>query len=234
MKNIFKLFLIIFTFILISNFAFAQDDSYTGIGVYLNQNRPADTYPTVERVVRYSPAAVFRIQPGDKLMSVSSYDTMHLSNDAIINLLRGPAGSQVTVIVQNNSKNRACTIMRNRISESNPSPAYYASPYYGNQQYIYPYYYTRPYYTNGNYARNISYNQNSTHHYQNPKTNPQSPVYPSQPCPNQPHPSQELQNQPSQPSQYNNPSHESTSNRTGNSDCEILSHCGKAILLLGN
>lgn len=160
MKNILKLFITIFSFVFVSNFALAQDDSYTGIGVYLNDNRPADTYPTVERVVAYSPAARFRIQPGDKLMSVGSYDTIHMNNEDIINLLRGPAGSQVTVIVQNNSVNRACTIMRNIISETNPPPVYYANPYYGNQQFLYPYYYGRPYYSNGNYARNISYNPN--------------------------------------------------------------------------
>lgn len=218
MKNILKLFLIIFAFMLMSNFALAQDDSYTGIGIYLNQNRQADTYPTVERVVRYSPASVYRIQPGDKIMSVSSYDTMHLSNDEIINLLRGPAGSQVTVIVQNNSTNRACTLMRNRISETDPSPAYYAMPYYGNQPYGYQYY-GRPHYSNGNCPRNISYNQNNPHHYQNPRPNPPNQAYPNQPSP---------------PNQYNNSNHESISNRTDNSDCEILSHSGKPMLLFGN
>lgn len=217
MKTIFKLFLIIFAFILMSNFAYAQDDSYTGIGVYLDETRPADTYPTVERVVRFSPAAVYRIQPGDKIVSVSSYDTMHLSNNEIINLLRGPAGSQVTVIVQNNSRNRACTIMRNRISETNPSPAYYASPYYGNQPYVYPYY-ARPYYTNGNYSRTISYNQNSTRHQCSSSTNP------SQPSPSQPSISQTNPSQPSQLSQYNNSNYKYSSPQIDYNRGEIISH----------
>lgn len=228
MKNILKLFLIIFAFMLVSNFAMAQDDAYIGIGVYLDQNRQADTYPTVERVVRFSPAAVYRIQPGDKIMSVSSYDTMHLSNDEIINLLRGPAGSQVTVIVQNNSRNRACTLMRNRISETDPSPAYYAMPYYGNQPYGYQYY-GRPYYSNGNYPRNISYNSNNTHHYRNPRPNPPYQSSPSQPCPSQTYPSQ-----PSQPTQNNTSNNAPTANRTDSNDGEILSHCGKPMLLFGN
>lgn len=174
MRNILKSLLIIFAFMLSANFVFALDDSYSGIGVYLDDNREAGSYPTVDRVVTYSPASIFRIQPGDKIISVAGYDTMNMSNDDIISLLRGPTGSRITVIIQNNyTGNKVCTITRSRISESNPSPALYPTPYYWYPNYSNPYYVNQPY-ANKHNSNIIAHNQNNTHHYENPKPCPQS------------------------------------------------------------
>lgn len=147
MKNIFKIFLIIFGIILTSNFVYAQDDSYTGIGVYLDQNRQIGSYPIVSKVVDNSPASMFRLQRGDKITSVDTIDTTRMSNEEVTKRLRGPIDSQVTIIIQNNRGTRVCIITRNRVSETDPA----APPLLWGNEYSSDPYYTHPLYWNPAY-----------------------------------------------------------------------------------
>lgn len=144
MTNILKLFFITFAIVLTSNFVYAQDDSYTGIGVYLDQNRQIGSYPIVSKVVEKSPASMFRLQRGDKIISVDTIDTTRMSNEEVTKRLRGSIDSQVTVIIQNRDGTRVCIITRNRVSETNPA----APPLLWGNEYSSDPYYTHPLYWN--------------------------------------------------------------------------------------
>ncbi len=87
--------------------------SYAGIGVTVNE-RPDGIY--VGEVFEDSPAAHAGIHPGDRFLKVDDAAVADLKLDQLVNRLRGPAGTGVSVTVQRGAGSVQVAITRATIS----------------------------------------------------------------------------------------------------------------------
>ncbi len=108
-----------------------QKSGYTGIGATIadyNDGQSNDTY--VLAVFPHSPAAVARLQFGDRIIAVNGENTRGLGSSVVRDKIRGEAGTTLRLTIERVSTLRAETIdlKRNSVSQPAISDAYLLKP----------------------------------------------------------------------------------------------------------
>lgn len=91
-----------------------QQDQYAGrhpgmIGIYVSF---INGYPVVSGVLPNSPALKAGLQTGDVILRIGATDTHDLAQDRTAALIRGPAGTTVTLLVRGDDGQRNVTVTR--------------------------------------------------------------------------------------------------------------------------
>lgn len=98
----------------LNNFANSLDGDLFGIGVEL---RPGAHYPTVIKVIPFSPAEKAGIQAGDIVTSVDDLDLKDMKLSTVVEKIRGPQDSKVKIKVNRPGKGKMdFTVVRAKIS----------------------------------------------------------------------------------------------------------------------
>ncbi|MEM6978781.1 MAG: S41 family peptidase [Planctomycetota bacterium] len=89
------------------------EGNFVGLGVEL---KPADDCLKILSVIPGGPAAEAGIRPGDRILSVADISAAEREPDYVADLLRGPDGSSVELVVQSpNTTPRRLTVPRRRV-----------------------------------------------------------------------------------------------------------------------
>ncbi|MDD4797556.1 MAG: S41 family peptidase [Eubacteriales bacterium] len=91
-----------------------QEGNYVGIGVSVSTDT-TDGLVVVRDVYDDSPAAQAGIQVGDKILSVDAVDVTVLTMDELVDLVRGEAGTQVTLGLLRGADEVSVTVTRNEV-----------------------------------------------------------------------------------------------------------------------
>ena len=98
------------SFALLGLMSFAQAESFSGIGAFL---QPAnDQKVVVHGVVNNGPAQKAGLQSGDTLISANGQSLVGISVEAVTGFVRGPSGSVVDLQVVNSSGYKEVSILR--------------------------------------------------------------------------------------------------------------------------
>jgi carboxyl-terminal processing protease len=94
-----------------------QLNSYAGqyIGIGVEVSASAD-YPTVDTVFPDSPAAKAGIKPGDLIVKVDGQDVHGQNPDQTSNLIRGQAGTSVTITIERGGQRQDLKVVREPIT----------------------------------------------------------------------------------------------------------------------
>lgn len=91
-----------------------QEGNYVGVGVSVSTDA-SDGLVVVRDVYEESPAAQAGVQVGDKILSVDGQDATTLSMDDLVDLVRGEAGTQVTLGILRGEEELSITITRGEV-----------------------------------------------------------------------------------------------------------------------
>ncbi len=114
-----------------------NNQSFVGIGIYLTQIQTSSgSVILLEATIPNSPAAGAGLLPGDQFLTVNGTNVVNASLDQFSTLVRGPAGTTVTVTVKRvGVKNPlAFTIKRASITEQVVNGIYFAQDHIGYVQ----------------------------------------------------------------------------------------------------
>jgi carboxyl-terminal processing protease len=86
---------------------------YGGIGAYISNTQPntADL-PEISRVIRDTPAERAGLRAGDRIKTVDDRDVTGLTSQEVADLIRGPEGTQVRLVIVRAAAEQAFTITR--------------------------------------------------------------------------------------------------------------------------
>jgi carboxyl-terminal processing protease len=99
----------------------AVEGELCGVGIAFQID--ADTeLPTVTHPIRHSPAQLAGIRSGDVIVSIDGESTNGLDLKEILDRIRGPRGSAVTLRIRNGDETRNVQILRDNLSISNVEP----------------------------------------------------------------------------------------------------------------
>ncbi len=88
-------------------------ERYSGIGARIQQPAPNTTaYPEITQVFQGSPAEKAGLQMGDRIKQVDGKDVAGLTAEEVANLIKGPEGTSVRIVVQRGTGDRSVTITR--------------------------------------------------------------------------------------------------------------------------
>ncbi len=96
-----------------------QTNSYVGIGITIRQIEETDPGFTIIEISPDSPAEKAGLKPGDILIGVGGQSAIELGMDATKNLVRGEAGSDVTVTFLINGEEKDITMTRASVKSVN-------------------------------------------------------------------------------------------------------------------
>jgi carboxyl-terminal processing protease len=116
-----------------------NNQSFVGIGIYLTQIQTSSgSIIVLEATIPNSPAAASGLLPGDQFIAVNGTNVVNASLDQFSTLVRGKAGTTVTVTVRRNGvKNPlSFTIKRASITEQVVVYTYFAQDHIGYVQLI--------------------------------------------------------------------------------------------------
>jgi carboxyl-terminal processing protease len=86
---------------------------YSGIGARLQQPQPnTQSLPEITQVFPDSPAQKAGVQMGDRIKSVDGKDVTGLTAEEVANLIKGPEGTSVTLVIVHGTADRTVTITR--------------------------------------------------------------------------------------------------------------------------
>ncbi len=95
------------------NFNQPSRDRYSGIGARIQQPAPnTSTYPEITQVFQGSPAEKAGLLMGDRIRQVDGKDVAGLTAEEVANVIKGPEGTAVRIVVQRGSGEKAVTITR--------------------------------------------------------------------------------------------------------------------------
>ncbi|MBQ7529379.1 S41 family peptidase [bacterium] len=98
------------------------DESYGGVGIFLEADRKNNNQATVIEPVEGAPASKVDIQPGDQIIAVNGKKTLGLDIATTSALIRGPVGTKVNLTFRRGSKE--FSIALERVSIVVPSVSY--------------------------------------------------------------------------------------------------------------
>jgi carboxyl-terminal processing protease len=86
---------------------------YGGIGAYISNTQPNSTeLPEISRVIRDTPAERAGLKAGDRIKTVNDRDVAGLTSQEVADLIRGPEGTQVRLVIVRAAAEQAFTITR--------------------------------------------------------------------------------------------------------------------------
>jgi carboxyl-terminal processing protease len=86
---------------------------YGGIGAYISNVQPnTSELPEISRVIRDTPAERAGIKAGDRIKTVNDKDVTGLTSQEVADLIRGPEGTQVRLVIVRAAAEQAFTITR--------------------------------------------------------------------------------------------------------------------------
>lgn len=88
-------------------------EQYSGIGARIQQSAPnTTTLPEVTQVFNSSPAERAGVRMGDRIKKVDDREVAGLTAEEVANMIRGPAGSAVVIVLVRGATERVVTITR--------------------------------------------------------------------------------------------------------------------------
>ncbi|OLC53229.1 MAG: hypothetical protein AUH85_14620 [Chloroflexi bacterium 13_1_40CM_4_68_4] len=95
------------------NFNQPSREQYSGIGARIQQAAPnTSALPEITQVFPGSPAEKAGLEMGDRIKTVDDKDVSGLTADEVANLIKGPAGSSVRLVIQHAGGDKQLTITR--------------------------------------------------------------------------------------------------------------------------
>jgi carboxyl-terminal processing protease len=93
---------------------FARPNTFSGVGLEAVGNPQG---LLIERVFSYSPAERAGLKPGDLIVAVNGRSLRGVPAETARNMIRGPAGTTVELTIEEGSRQRTVTLMRQVIDE---------------------------------------------------------------------------------------------------------------------
>ena len=88
------------------------NSNFTGIGVYIEEK---DGYIVVQAPIPGSPAEAAGLKAGDLIIKVEGQDIKNLPSEQVVNLIKGPEGTKVTITIKRGEQVSNVTISRQKI-----------------------------------------------------------------------------------------------------------------------
>ncbi len=113
-----------------------SNSSFVGIGIYLQPitNSQGQTANIIEATIPGSPAAGSGLLPGDQIVGVDTTDVRTKSVNDLSPLIRGPVGSEVTIVVQRGTRTLSFTMKRAAVTAPLAPSYYFAQDHIGYLQ----------------------------------------------------------------------------------------------------
>ena len=88
------------------------EGSFEGIGAWMGQEKAADGTPRVVimAIIPEGPAAKTDLRPGDQVMAVNDTPTQDMNLQQVVDLIRGPAGQSVKIVVKREGQDKAVEV----------------------------------------------------------------------------------------------------------------------------